>query len=186
MSQDVILLADVPGLGQIGEQKKVKDGYARNYLIPQKLAVFATANAVKRADRQKGKIDQLREKQLGQAQTVAQKLSKVGLVFERFVGQGGKMYGSVSAIDVAEELSKQGATVEKKSILMHGPIKTVGDHTIRVRVHSKVTVDIPVKVVGHVKKEETGDETSVLDAAEDTSELTETQVKTDESEKTNE
>ncbi len=154
MSQDVILLADVPGLGQIGEQKKVKDGYARNYLLPRKMAVYATANAVKRAERQKGKITTLREKHLASAQTIAEKLSKVGLVFERFVGQGGKLYGSVTPKDISEELARQGAAVEKKSILMHGPLKSLGDHVVRVRVHSKVVVDIPVKVIGQVKKED--------------------------------
>lgn len=154
MAQEVILLSDVPGLGQIGEQKKVKDGYARNFLVPKKLAVYATVNSVNRAERQKGKIAALREKHLAQAQTVSEKLSKVGLVFERFVGQGGKLYGSVTPLDIAEELARQGATVEKRSILMHGPIKALGDHIVRVRVHSKVVVDIPVKVIGQVKKED--------------------------------
>jgi large subunit ribosomal protein L9 len=153
VAQEVILQADVPGLGQIGDQKKVKDGFARNYLIPRKLAVYATVNSVLRAEKQKGKIATLREAQLGQAQTVAEKLSKVGLVFERFVGQGGKLYGSVTSKDVAEELDKQGAKVERKSILMHGALKALGDHVIRVRVHSKVVVDIPVKVIGQLKKE---------------------------------
>jgi large subunit ribosomal protein L9 len=148
MPQSVVLLSDVPGLGQIGDQKRVKDGYAFNYLIPQKLAVIATANLVKKFERQKEKLAAEREKQLSTSKTVAEKLGKVGLVFERPLGPGGKLFGSVTPIDVAAELSKHGASVEKKSVLMNGPLKSAGDHVVRVRVHSQVIVDIPVKVVG--------------------------------------
>lgn len=148
MPQTVILLSDVPGLGQVGDQCKVKDGYARNYLLPQRLAVISTPEMKKRFDKQKEKLDQQRAKQLSNAQDVAQKLSKVGLVFERPIGPGGRLFGSVSPLDIAGELSKEGVEIEKKSVLMHAPIKAVGDHTIRVRVHSKVVVDIPVKVIG--------------------------------------
>ncbi len=147
MSQSVILVSDVPGLGQLGDLCKVKDGFARNYLIPQKLAVFATADAVKRFERQKAKLESEREKQLGRSKSLAEKISKVGLVFERTVGQGGRLFGSVTPMDIALELSKQEISVEKKSILMNGAIRTTGDHTIRVRIHSQVVVDVPVKVV---------------------------------------
>lgn len=148
MPQQVILTSDVPGLGQVGDVCKVKDGYARNYLLPQRLAILATANSINRFERQKQKLNAAREAQLNDAKSVAEKLSKVGLEFERPMGQGGRLFGSVSSMDVANELARQGATVEKRSILMNGTIKTAGDHTIRVRIHSKVIIDIPVKVVG--------------------------------------
>jgi large subunit ribosomal protein L9 len=158
MPQTVILLSDVPGLGQVGDQKKVKDGYARNYLLPQRLAVVATPNAVNRFERQKEKISTERENQLGQAKSLAEKVSKVGLVFERPVGPGGRLFGSVTSLDIANELAKQGASVERKSVLMHGPIKSAGDHKIKVRIHSKVVVDIPVKVAGTAQKNNVVDE----------------------------
>ena len=148
MSQSVILTSDVPGLGQVGDLCKVKDGYARNYLLPQRLAVPATANLVKKFERQKEKLAAHREAQLTSAKTASDKLSKVGLVFERPIGQGGRLFGSVTPMDIAAELGRQGASVEKRSILMNGPIKTTGDHQIRVRIHSKVIVDIPVKLIG--------------------------------------
>lgn len=160
MSQSVILVHDVPGLGQVGELKKVKDGYARNYLLPHRYAILATANAIKRADKQKEKIAQQREKQLKTAQSLAEKLSKVGLVFERPVGPGGRLFGSVTSFDIASELSKQGVSVEKKSVLMDAALKNLGDHIIRVRIHSKVMVNIPVKINAIAVKESKSEESS--------------------------
>jgi len=148
MPQQLILTSDVPGLGQVGDVCKVKDGYARNYLLPQRLAILATPDAIKRVERQKSKLTAARDSQLEHAKGVAEKLSKVGLEFERQVGQGGRLFGSVTSQDIAVELARQGASVEKRSILMNGSIRTTGDHAIRVRIHSAVIVDIPVKVVG--------------------------------------
>jgi len=148
MSQSVILLSDVPGLGQVGDLCTVKEGYARNYLLPQHLAVLATTNIKNRVARQKDKIAATKEKQLQHAQSLADKVSKVGLVYERPVGHGGRLFGSVTSLDIVNEIAKQGATIEKKCVLMHASIKTVGDHTVRVRLHSKVFIEVPVKVVG--------------------------------------
>ncbi len=152
MPQSVILLADVPGLGQLGDHCKVKEGFARNYLIPERLAMYATTDALKRFEKQKAKLVQEREKQLARSKSLSEKIGQVGLVFDRPVGQGGRLFGSVTPMDIAAELSKQGASVEKKSILMNGPIKTIGDHSIRVRIHSQVVVDVPVKVIGREAK----------------------------------
>ncbi len=155
MPQSVILISDVPGLGQLGDVCKVKEGYARNYLIPQKLAVHATSDALKRFERQKGKLTAEREKQLARSQTLAERLSKVGLVFERPVGPGGRMFGSVSPLDIVGDLAKQEITIEKRCVLMNGPLKAIGDHTVRIRLHSQVIVDVPVKIVGKEVKEDT-------------------------------
>jgi large subunit ribosomal protein L9 len=155
MPKSVVLLSDVPGLGQIGDHKKVKDGYAFNYLLPQKLAVIATPNILKKIDLQKSKLAAQRDAQLANSKSLAEKIGKLGLVFERPLGPGGKLFGSVTPLDIAAELAKHGASVEKKSVLMNGPLKAAGDHTVRVRVHSQVVVDIPVKVIGmEVKKED--------------------------------
>ncbi len=148
MPMNIILTSDVPGLGQMGEAHKVKDGYARNYLIPRQLAIVATKDALKRFEKQKEKIANARAKQLDESKGVGEKLSKVGLVFERTLGPGGRLYGSVTPLDIALELAKNGVEVDKKSILMHTALKSTGEHVVRVRIHSQVVVDVPVKVVG--------------------------------------
>ena len=162
MAQNIILKSDVPGLGQVGDKCKVKNGYALNYLYPQGLAVLATKNAINKADRQRGKLEAQREKQLTDAKAVAEKLSKVGLEFHRPVGLGGRLFGSVTPLDIMTELGLRGAKVEKRSVLMPAPIRVVGDHAIRVRVHSQVIVDIPIKVIGKEQKSPT----EIVDEAE--------------------
>ena len=147
MAQEVILVSDVPGLGQVGDVRTVKDGYARNYLIPKKLALVSTPNTKRRFELQKEKLEAQRKEHFERAKAQSERVGKVGLVFERSVGQGGRLYGAVTPMDVANELNKQGAAIEKRSILMSGPIKSLGEHTIRVRLHSKIVVDVPVKVV---------------------------------------
>lgn len=159
MPQEVILISDVPGLGQVGELHKVKDGFARNYLIPRRLAVFATKNAKARIEKQKEKIIASREKHLSHSKGMADKLAKVGLVFERTLGPGGRLYGSVTPHDIATELARQGVSIEKKSILMHTALKATGDHIVRVRLHSQVVVDVPVKIIGKEVNKSTKDET---------------------------
>lgn len=156
MPVQIVLTSDVPGLGQVGEVKKVKDGFARNYLLPQRLAVRASANVIKKFELQKEKIAAQRAKFLKSAEDLSAKLAKVGLVFERPVGPGGRLFGSVTAFDIATELSKQGVTVEKKSVLMDNALKSLGDHIIRVRLHSKVMVDVPVKINAIQVKETEG------------------------------
>src|SRR5436190_10301504 len=111
MPHSVILTHDVPGLGQVGDVCKVKEGYAQNYLIPQRLAVVATTDAIKRFERQKEKLAKERDAQLERAKGLSEKLQKVGLVFERPVGQGGRLFGSVTSLDIANELGRQGASV---------------------------------------------------------------------------
>ena len=168
MPQEVILISDVPGLGQLGELHKVKEGYARNYLIPRKLAIFVTPNELKRFEKQKQKIEVLREKQFSSSKSLAEKIAKVGLVFERNLGPGGRLYGSVTPHDIASELAKQGVSVEKKSVLMHTALKSTGDHMIRVRIHSKVVVDVPVKIIGKEANKVMSEEAAAeMTAAED-------------------
>ena len=184
MSQSVILLADVPGLGQIGEQKNVKDGFARNFLLPNHLAVIATQNAINRAEKQKEKIEGERTKLLEKAKKLAEKISQVGLEFQKPMGQGGKIFGSVTSLDIASGLAQQGVTVERKSILMDGPLKTPGDQKIRVRIHSQVVVDVPVKIQGIQANKPTTQE--IEDAAEPAAENAEEQSESKAEEKTEE
>src|SRR5688572_15956332 len=105
MPKSIVLLSDVPGLGQIGDHKKVKDGYAFNYLLPQKLAVIATPDILKKVEKQKSKLAAQRDEQLAISKSLAEKIGKLGLVFERPLGPGGKLFGSVTPLDIAGELA---------------------------------------------------------------------------------
>jgi large subunit ribosomal protein L9 len=145
----------------------VREGYARNYLIPQRVAVFATPDAIKRFEKQRKKLEAEREKIFSRSRSLGDKLAKVGLVFERPVGQGGRLFGSVTPLDIVSELAKQEITVEKRSVLLNGPIKTLGDHTVRIRLHSQVVIDVPLKVKAlEVKKGSSEGDVEATESAE--------------------
>ncbi len=145
----VILLDKVVNLGTLGEIVKVKDGYARNFLIPSGRARRATeANkaefAAKRAELEKAAAGKL-----GEAQAQGEKLAGTTVKLTQKAGVDGRLFGSVTNHDIADELKKQGYQVEKSQVrLPSGPIKTVGDTTVNVALHTDVVVDITVTVYG--------------------------------------
>lgn len=145
----VILLEKVSNLGQLGDVVKVKDGYGRNFLIPQGKAKRATeANkaefALKRAELEKKQAEVLAE-----ANAKAQKIAGLMLQITQKVGVDGRLFGSVTNHDIAEALQAQGHQVSKAEIRMpNGPIKTVGDHPISIALHHDVVADITVSVLG--------------------------------------
>ena len=145
----IILLDKVVNLGTLGDVVKVKDGYARNFLIPSGRARRATASAkqefeVKRADLEKAAAAKLAEQQ-----TLGEKLAGTTLKLTQKAGVDGRLFGSVTNADIAEELVKTGYKVVKAQIRMpNGPIKLVGDNTIGVALHTDVVVDITVSVYG--------------------------------------
>ncbi len=145
----IILLEKVNNLGNLGDVVRVKDGFARNFLIPQRMARRATeANiaefAGKRADLEKGAADKL-----AAAQGVGEKLSGLTLQIPAKAGVDGRLFGSVTNFDIAEALSKQGFKIEKAQVrLPNGPLKTVGDHPISIALHTDVLSDITVSVLG--------------------------------------
>jgi len=144
----VILLEKVAG-GDLGDIVKVKDGFARNYLIPKKLARRATAAnkaefEAKRAELEKAAADKLKG-----AQAQGEKLAGTTVKLTQKAGVDGRLFGSVTNFDIAEELTKQGYKVAKAQVRMpNGPIKTVGDSTVSVALHTDVVVDINVTVYG--------------------------------------
>ena len=144
----VILLEKVAG-GELGDIVKVKDGFARNYLIPKKLARRATAAnkaefEAKRAELEKAAADKLKD-----AQAQGEKLAGITVKLTQKAGVDGRLFGSVTNFDIAEELTKQGYKVAKAQVRMpNGPIKTVGDSTVSVALHTDVVVDITVTVYG--------------------------------------
>lgn len=145
----VILLEKVVNLGNLGEVVRVKDGYARNFLIPQRMARRATAAAVAEFEVKRAELEKAAAAKLAAAQAQGEKLSGLTVQISQKAGVDGRLFGSVTNFDVAEALTKQGFPVEKAQIRMpQGPLKTVGDHALSVAVHTDVVVDITVAVLG--------------------------------------
>lgn len=145
----VILLDKVINLGNLGEVVKVKDGYARNFLIPQGRARRATAAAKAEFEAKRAELEKAAAAKLAEAQAQGEKLGGTTIKLTQKAGVDGRLFGSVTNADIAEELGKQGYKVAKSQIRMpNGPIKAVGDSTVSVALHTDVTVDITVTVYG--------------------------------------
>jgi large subunit ribosomal protein L9 len=145
----VILLEKVVNLGNLGEVVRVKDGYARNFLIPQRKARRATATAVAEFEAKRADLEKAAAEKLSAAQAQGEKLSGMTVQIAQKAGVDGRLFGSVTNADIAEAVTKQGFPVEKAQVRMpQGPLKTVGDHTIAVALHTDVVVDVTVAVLG--------------------------------------
>lgn len=144
---EVILLKDVKRLGKAGEVKRVADGYARNYLIPRGLAVYATDAARKRIEEQAAAVARREEKEKTIAEMRVADVGKIELVFKAKAGESGRLYGSITSADIAEQLSqKLGMEIDKRKVLLDDPIKKVGKTQVNVKLHSDVQVTVPVIV----------------------------------------
>jgi large subunit ribosomal protein L9 len=143
----IILLTDQRNLGKRGETVQVKPGYGRNFLLPQGIALEATPSNVKLFEQQRKKIDARLAKEKEAAQEYANRLAGIQVTIPKRVGETGTLYGSVTAGDVAEALEAKGVTVDRRRIDLEGGIKTLGDHPVRVDLHSDVTAEITVSVV---------------------------------------
>jgi large subunit ribosomal protein L9 len=144
---DVILREDVKSLGKAGELVRVKPGYARNFLLPRGLAFEATEGNKKRIaaeTRARGARDQAERTE---AERFAATLGAVALTLKGKAGEEGKLFGSITAQDIADALASQGHQVDKRRIELEHPIKTVGHHTVAVRLHSEVHAEVRVSVV---------------------------------------
>ena len=145
----VILLDKVVNLGNLGEVVKVKDGYARNFLIPQKMARRATTTAVAEFEAKRAELEKAAAAKLSASQATGEKLAGLTVQISQKAGVDGRLFGSVTNFDIAEALTKQGFPVEKAQIRMpQGPLKTVGDHPVSVALHTDVVVEIMVSVLG--------------------------------------
>ena len=144
----VILLEKVPNLGNLGEVVKVKDGFARNFLIPTRAARRATPAAIKEFEDKRAELEKAAAR-LAEAQASGEKLAGQTVKLTQKAGVDGRLFGSVTNFDIAEELNKQGYKIAKSQVRMpNGPIKTVGDSTVSVALHTDVVVDINVTVLG--------------------------------------
>ncbi|MEY4318821.1 MAG: 50S ribosomal protein L9 [Limnohabitans sp.] len=145
----IILLDKVVNLGNLGEIVKVKDGYARNFLIPSGRARRATEAAIKEFEARRAELEKAAAAKLAEAQAQGEKLSGTTVKLSQKAGVDGRLFGSVTNFDIAEELNKAGYPVAKAQVRMPtGPIKVVGDSTVSVALHTDVVVDITVAVYG--------------------------------------
>lgn len=144
---EVLLVKPVDGLGGEGDQVKVRAGYARNFLLPRKIAVpLTTANRKQVESLQKRRA--LREaEELSGAQQLAKQLEKASLAFAVKTGEGGKMFGAITSADIHDKLTAAGITVDRKRIHLHTPVKTLGQHSVKVKLHAEVTVELNFDVV---------------------------------------
>lgn len=145
----IILLDKVVNLGNLGEIVKVKDGYARNFLIPSGRARRATEAAIKEFEARRAELEKAAAEKLAAAQAQGEKLNGTTVKISQKAGVDGRLFGSVTNFDIAEELNKSGYGINKAQVRMpHGPIKVVGDSTVTVSLHTDVSVEITVAVYG--------------------------------------
>ncbi len=145
----IILLEKVVNLGALGDVVRVKDGYARNFLIPKGKARRATEVAIKEFEARRAELEKVQADKLAAAQSVGQKLEGLTVQVSQKAGVDGRLFGSVTNFDIADALGKQGFTVEKAMVrLPAGPLKIVGDHKVTVALHSDVAVEITIAVLG--------------------------------------
>src|SRR5919112_4530619 len=161
----VLLREDVDNLGARGEIVKVKAGYARNFLLPRKLAVVATPGNVKQIEAERAALLKKEARERATAEAQSSVMKSVHLNFERKVGEHGLLYGSVTAMHIADALKEKGYEIDRRRVHLPEPIKETGEHTVSVRLHREVTVEIPVIVTG-----EGGAQTAGANAAQDTAE----------------
>jgi len=143
----LILLENVPSLGKAGDQVKVSDGYGRNYLIPKKKAVLATEKSLEVIEHQKRQVQQRIEKAKKDAEKMAQQIEMFSCTFAKTIGESGKLFGSVTSMDIENYLKENGIQVDRKKISLEEPIKNVGMFTVPIKLHPEVTAHLKVWVV---------------------------------------
>jgi len=144
---ELILKQTIDNLGEVGDIVKVKPGYARNYLIPQGLAVAATQAALARLEQEKHVIEARKQQQREAAEALAKQLGGALVTIEKKVGDENKLYGSVTSTDIAEKLKELGIEVDRKKILLDEPIKTVGETMVPVKVGYQMTTEVKVEII---------------------------------------
>ena len=143
----VILLEDVPSLGKAGDLLKVSDGYGRNYLIPQKKAILSTEKNLKVLEHQKLQVQHRMGKVKKDAEKVSQQIGDLSCTFVKSIGESGKLFGSVTSMEIESYLKENGINVDRKKILLEEPIKNLGMFTVPIKLHPEVTAHLKVWVV---------------------------------------
>ncbi|MDD5772463.1 MAG: 50S ribosomal protein L9 [bacterium] len=143
----VILIQDVEKLGNRGKVLEVKEGYARNFLLPKKLALVATPSNIKVYEAEKARYEKLDKQKVEDAKTLAGKIESLTLTITRKCGEEDKLFGSVTSADIQEALEAQGVVIDKRDIHLDEPLKTLGVHTLPYKIHKDVVCNIKVSVV---------------------------------------
>ena len=166
---EIILIKDVENLGLTGQVLNVAPGYARNYLLPTGAALLATEGNLKMLAKKRAEYEARAKAEKDQANVLKDKISQIKLVFTRKAGEKGKLYGAVTAIDIAEELAAKGYDIERRRIRLSEPIKSIGEFEVPVRLHSEITGSFRIvvkaedegepKAGGAASAETTGSET---------------------------
>lgn len=143
----IILLDDVAKVGRRGEVKEVADGYARNFLIPKKMALQATEGNLANLTQIKRRQETLVAKTLAEARTVAEQIEALSLTFPKKAGEEGKLYGSVTNADIVDALEPHRITIDKRKVQLDEPIKSLGEHIVPIKLHAGVTAHLKLSVV---------------------------------------
>ena len=154
---ELLLLKPVEDLGNEGDTVSVRTGYARNYLLPKGLAIPVTKANLKQIESLKQRAEKRRASELEGAQAIAARLEPINIAFAVKTGPGGKMFGSVTAQDLLNRLAEEGIELDKKQVSLYTPVKTLGKHTTKVRLHPDVSVDFEFEVVSENPIEEDGE-----------------------------
>ena len=160
----LILRADVENLGTLGDVVEVKPGYGRNYLLPQGLAMVASPANLKTFEQERSKLQARMDAMRAEARGLAGRLELLKLVIPMHVGENDKLYGSVTSSIIGDAIAAEGIEVDRRRILMDAPIRTLGEHPVRVRLHADVIAVVPVLVVSDHQPEAAEEE--LAEAAE--------------------
>ena len=144
---EVILRQHVDNLGRRGEIVKVADGFARNYLLPRKLALLATTGNRKHVERERKIMESREAEEKGSAEAIATRLTDIDIAIARRVGDTGQLYGSVTASDIVDFLKSKGFEVDRRKLILPEPLKALGEYDVPLKLHREVTVPLKVKVV---------------------------------------
>lgn len=147
MPVQIILRSDVDNLGRVGDTVKVKPGFARNFLIPQGLAMLATPSNLKQFELERKKLESKMDAVRSEARTLAEKLSAAVVEMRVRVGEGDKLYGSVTSAMIAEGLAAQGIEIDKRRIDLDAPIRALGEYAVPVKLHQDVIAEVTVQVL---------------------------------------
>jgi large subunit ribosomal protein L9 len=144
---EIILREHVEHVGSRGEIVKVANGYARNYLLPRKLALLATEGNKKHVEREREIVDARESEERGKADALAARMLALEYVFPRRVGDTGQLYGSVTSADIAEFLKSKGFEIDRRKLILPDALKALGEHTVTLKLHREVSVPLKVQIV---------------------------------------
>ncbi len=142
----VILQKDIPNLGEAGDTKDVSNGFARNYLLPRKLVILANESSKKALNHQQKLIEIKKEKRKKQQEGLLDALSSIELTISAYSGDEGKLFGSITSIDIAKKLAEQGFNVDKRKILLNEPIKQIGAYTVPIKLDEGMTAEVKINI----------------------------------------